>query len=96
MPIAEVGDASSRDTANLRHLIIDGPYPASVSSILGVKVLLTEYAQSLKNARRKLQKSLSALIILENINASKRAVLLTWPEKLIIFLCDLGLFVKVN
>jgi len=44
-------------TAHIRHLIIDGPYPASVSSILKVKSLLRQFAlQPLKNGGEKLQK----------------------------------------
>ena len=44
-------------TAHLRHLIIDGPYPATFSSILSLKGLLRRYAlQPLKNGGEKLQK----------------------------------------
>ncbi|KIM41442.1 hypothetical protein M413DRAFT_11024 [Hebeloma cylindrosporum] len=44
-------------TAHLRHLILDGPYPASLSSLLSVTTLLVQFAlQPLKNGRDKLQK----------------------------------------
>ena len=44
-------------TAHIRHLIIDGPYPASLSCILRVKSLLRQFAlQPLKNGGEKLQK----------------------------------------
>lgn len=44
-------------TAHLRHLIVDGPYPATFSSILSLKGLLRRYAlQPLKNGGEKLQK----------------------------------------
>ncbi|KIM41445.1 hypothetical protein M413DRAFT_27795 [Hebeloma cylindrosporum] len=44
--------------AHLRHLVLDGPYPASLSSVLSVKTLLMEFAlQPLRNGGHKLQKS---------------------------------------
>ena len=44
-------------TAHLRHLIIDGPYPASFSSIFSLKAMLRQYAlQPLKKGGEKLQK----------------------------------------
>ncbi|KIM41438.1 hypothetical protein M413DRAFT_27790 [Hebeloma cylindrosporum] len=43
-------------TAHIRHLIIDGPYPTSTSSLPEIEVLTTQYTRWLRNGGKKLEK----------------------------------------